>query len=58
MDPKFFRKYADLINEAEQEVADSPTSELPSSRPGRSGKYNQIIWSIQKLGLGRQAFLK
>ena len=48
MDPRFFRKFADVITEAEQGVADSPTSELPSSRTGRSGKYAKMTFRQQR----------
>lgn len=51
MDPRFFRKYSDLITEAETEqptAVDNPTSEVPSSRPGGSGKYDKMTFKQQR----------
>jgi len=42
---------------AEQQI-NSSAPNLGSDQLVYDGKYNQILWSIQKLGLGRQAFLK
>jgi hypothetical protein len=53
MDPRFFRKYADLITEAEQEaeqeVADSPTSSPPGMiSVGRVNKYNTTTFKQER----------
>jgi hypothetical protein len=42
--------------DAEQEI-NSSAPNLGSKKLVYDGKYNQILWSIKKLGIEKQAFL-
>lgn len=56
--PSEARKYVkpESYKKAEQQI-NSSAPNLGSDQLVYDGKYNQILWSIKKLGLGRQAFL-